>query len=322
MLVKNDDLSSLIQNIEASVLSQDPIFISGNTGVGKTHLAKFLHQKINPDIPFVHLNCAEISENLIESELFGHEKGSFTGAHQAKIGLLERANGGILFLDEIGTISLALQRKLLKAVEEKTFLPLGSEKMRTSQFRLISATCEDLQLKMNSGEFRQDFYFRIMGHKLHITSLKDRKADFDFILMHFLKNQGRRISVSSEARNVLSQYSWPGNVRELQRVVYQLSEVRGGLITEKNVREVLESFSVDNKFVEKNHFDLDLIREIGLPSYLEKIEAEIIEAVWIKNNQKVRKTLSDLKISNNTFYKAISGTKQNILKANEKFQQI
>ena len=264
------------------------------------------------------MNCAEISESLMDSELFGHEKGAFTGAHQAKKGLLECANDGILFLDEIGTLSLALQRKLLKALEEKTFLPLGSEKMRHSNFRLISATCEDLQRKMNNGEFRQDLYFRIMGHKLHIASLRERKLDFDFILMHFFKNQGRRISVSAEARSVLVKHSWPGNIRELQKVVYQLSETRNGLITEKNVREILDGFIINNNLIEKKLFDLHLIQEIGLPNYLEKIEAQIIEAVWMNNNQKVRKTLMDLKISNNTFYKAISGSNYNIARNNEK----
>ncbi len=322
LLAKNDNLDSLIKNIEASLLSQDPVFISGETGVGKTHLAKFLHQKINSDQPFVHLNCAEISENLVESELFGHEKGAFTGAQHAKKGLIELADGGILFLDEIGTLTLAVQRKLLKVLEEKVFTPLGSEKAKRSHFRLISATCEDLQLKLENGDFRQDFYFRMMGHKLHIPSLQERKKDFDYILMHFLKSQGRRISISVEARNCLYQHQWPGNIRELQRVVYQLSEVRGGLITEKNVKEVLENFSVNHSSSNKRHLDFELIQEIGLPNYLEKLEAEIIEAIWVKNNQKVRKTLLDLKISNNTFYKAMASYKQNETNSNEQFKQI
>src|SRR5690606_31376277 len=134
------------------------IFITGPTGVGKTMIGKLLHQISRPEGPFVHLNCAEIAENLIESELFGHTKGAFTGALNDKMGKLKLADGGTLFLDEVATMPLSLQNKLLKALDEKTFYPVGSNTTQKSKFALITATCEDIFDKIHKGEFRQDLF--------------------------------------------------------------------------------------------------------------------------------------------------------------------
>lgn len=123
------------------------------------------------------MNCSEVSESLIESELFGHEKGSFTGALKVKKGLLELADGGILFLDEVATLTLPVQKKLLKAIEEKTFYPVGSEKSVTSNFRLVSATCENLKAKVKNGEFREDFLYRLEGFNVHLKSLRERQDE-------------------------------------------------------------------------------------------------------------------------------------------------
>src|SRR5205814_7066939 len=142
----------------------------------------------------------ELAESLLESELFGYEKGAFTGANKTKKGMLELAHGGILFLDEIATMSLSMQKKLLKAIEEKSFYPLGSEKLVHSEFRLISATCEDLKRKIESGDMRSDFFFRIEGFNVILKPLRERKDDLNTLITHFIKKGERRIVFDSGAK--------------------------------------------------------------------------------------------------------------------------
>jgi DNA-binding NtrC family response regulator len=296
-------------NVQRSILGSEPIFISGETGVGKTNLAKFIHQKMNPQSPFIHFNCAEISENLIESELFGHEKGSFTGAHFAKKGLLEAANGGVLFLDEIATLSLAAQGKLLKALDEKTFHPVGSEKMIHSNFRLISATCEDISEKIKQSSFRQDFYFRLIGHNIHLKSLRERYTDLSYIIDQLLKNQPRKISLSKEARQRLISYPWPGNMRELLKMIQLVSSVNSGIVTLSDVESFLDQYSSRSINNQSFKIDEDLILQKGLPLYIEMLESQIVEHFFKKNQNKVRKTIQDLKISSNAFYRTATNLK-------------
>ena len=224
---------------------------------------------------------------------------------RSKKGLMELADGGILFLDEIATLSLNLQKKLLKAIEEKTFYPLGSEKVVTSNFRLISATCEDLQKKVQAGEFREDFLFRLEGFNIYLKALRERKADLDNLINHFLKKNKRRIVLSSEARAELLAYSWPGNIRELQKVIEVLRSSEKGIVEKVDVCAVLKS-AVSNS---KSQVNIEEVLAIGLSAYVEKIEAQIVEQVLRNNNDRVRKTLSDLKLSNNTFYRIMTNIK-------------
>jgi DNA-binding NtrC family response regulator len=218
---------------------------------------------------------------------------------------MELADGGILFLDEIATLSLNLQKKLLKAIEEKTFYPLGSEKVVTSNFRLISATCEDLQKKVQAGEFREDFLFRLEGFNIYLKALRERRADLDNLINHFLKKNKRRIVLSSEARAELLTYSWPGNIRELQKVIEVLRSSEKGIVEKVDVCAVLKS-AVSNS---KSQVNIEEVLVIGLAAYVEKIEAQIVEQVLRNNNDRVRKTLFDLKLSNNTFYRIMTNIK-------------
>lgn len=305
------DDSSLVKELEIidqALLGQRPILITGESGTGKTFLAKFIHQLsekiMGKKTAFIHLNCAEISESLIESELFGYEKGAFTGAQKPKKGMLELADGGILFLDEIATMPLSIQKKLLKAIEEKSFFPLGSEKSIRSDFRLISATCEDLKTKIEKGEFRSDFFFRIEGFNVTLKSLRERKEDMNKLIQFFVKKGERLIVFDSSAKTAMSDYLWPGNVRELERTIEVLQTRDRGIVTALDLQPLLSKGIISNI-----KFDLDEVKRMGLKNYIENLETNILKLTLETNEDKVRKTLSDLKLSNNSFYRILDNLK-------------
>jgi DNA-binding NtrC family response regulator len=206
-------------------LSNRPILIQGETGTGKGVLARWLHNA-GPfaDEPFVDLNCAGLTRELVESELFGHEKGAFTGAVTTKPGLLEIAGGGTVFLDEIGDMDVLLQAKLLKAVEEKRIRRVGDVRDRQAEFRLITATHRDLAAMSREGTFRSDLYFRISTIRLAIPPLRSRTEDIPMLAETFLRAIARdlghpQVRLTDAAMAALQRYSWPGNVRELRNVI-------------------------------------------------------------------------------------------------------
>jgi DNA-binding NtrC family response regulator len=308
LITEDKDLIGQLEIIGQSLLSDRAIFITGETGTGKTHLAKFIHElsSANKNIPFIHLNCSELSESLLESELFGHEKGAFTGALKSKKGMLELADGGILFLDEIATMPMSLQKKLLKAIEEKSFYPVGSEKLVHSKFRLISATCENLQKKILNGEFRTDLYFRLEGFNVHLKPLRERKADLPAILKHFQKNSDRRFIFEATAKEMFMDYKWPGNIREFSKVMDMLQLKEDGKVTTDDLHKI---FVQTKSAIEEAVLDIEEIKKLGLNTYLQRIEMDIVSTTLKRNQDKVRKTLSDLKISNNAFYRILGNLK-------------
>jgi DNA-binding NtrC family response regulator len=303
-LTDDVELAQELEIIDQALLSTRPILLTGESGTGKTFLAKFIHQLSGAATPFVHLNCAEISESLIESELFGYEKGAFTGAQKSKKGMLELAHGGILFLDEIATMPLSIQKKLLKAIEEKSFFPLGSEKIVHSEFRLISATCENLKNKIEAGEFRADFFFRIEGFNVTLKSLRERKNDFNRLVQFFVKKGERMIVFDSSAKMLLLNYQWPGNVRELERTIEVLQTKDRGIVTAEDLKALLNRGLSSVK-----SFDLEEVKKMGLKNYIENLETRILKLTLETNEDKVRKTLADLKISNNSYYRILENLK-------------
>ena len=304
-LTNDNSLIKELEIIDQALLSQRPILITGESGTGKTFLAKFIHELSGAQTPFIHLNCAEISESLIESELFGYDKGAFTGALKNKKGMLELAHGGILFLDEVATMPLSIQKKLLKAIEEKSFFPLGSEKIVRSDFRLISATCEDLKFRIEAGEFRADFFFRIEGFNVTLKPLRSRKDDFQNLINHFIKKGERRIVFDSKAKDILKNYSWPGNVRELERTIEVLQTRESGIVTAADLSNLLTK-TLAKKVM---RFDLEEVKRLGLKNYIEELEGNILKLALEANEDKVRKTLADLKLSNNSFYRILDNLK-------------
>lgn len=301
------DFWSQIESIDNLALGFRPLHLIGPTGVGKTKLAQLVHEFLfGVKKNFVSLNCSEISENLIESELFGYKKGAFTGAITDKKGLISLADGGTLFLDEIATMPMRIQKKILKVLDEKSYLPVGSEKRETSEFFLISATCEDLFELMKLGKFRKDLYYRIEGFTLSIRRIKDRRGDIPLLIDHFLEKGPRKIIFSHEAMEILLNYDWPGNIRELLNFVECLRMVNGGIITKKHLGKKMlrgEPSSVDRfKLLNDSRF-VDYVRDKGLTDIMESLEGEILNYFYHFNKRKVRKTAADLKISNNTFYR-------------------
>jgi transcriptional regulator with PAS, ATPase and Fis domain len=215
--------------------SQSAVLILGESGTGKELIASAIHRlSLRADRRFYAFNCSAIPENLIESELFGYVKGAFTGANARKLGLFEIAEGGTIFLDEIGDMPLNLQVKLLRVLQEKKFIPLGSTEERTADARIIAATNMNLLDAVTNKQFRADLYYRLNVLPVHLPPLHERKEDIALLLRHFLRISNRMhglaqpCALSDEVMKHLSAYSWPGNVRQLQNLVERLVVMRGG----------------------------------------------------------------------------------------------
>ncbi len=204
------------------------VFITGESGTGKELIARAVHVNSHrKDRQFIPVDCAVLSENLLESELFGHMKGSFTGAVVTKPGLFEVADGGTLFLDEIGNISPATQSKLLRVIQEREFTPVGGVRPKKVDIRLIAATNKDLLSKIKDGTFREDLYYRLNIVPIHLPPLRERPEDIPLLAQHFLKKFGsemgrKALTLSPAAAQLLCQYPWPGNIRELENIIERI----------------------------------------------------------------------------------------------------
>ncbi len=303
-ITQDEELITNIKKISEISLKNKSVFISGETGVGKSHIGKLLHGlNYQEDKPFVHINCSAISENLIEAELFGAMKGSYTGANEDRIGKLKSADGGTLFLDEIATMPISMQKKLLKALDDKTFYPVGSNKPVKSSFTLITATCENLFEKIANGEFRKDLFFRISGINIDIKPLRQRVSDIPILLKHFQSNLDRRIVIKSEAVSLLQSLDWNGNIRELKKTVELLSTKQKGIIKAEDIQEIIDSntSSFGDSWLNSTH--RDFITTNGLKSFVKKIEKEVIKEVLQKHSGKVTHAIKDLGISTSAFYR-------------------
>jgi len=205
-----------------------PALLQGETGTGKEVVARAIHSLTAAKEPFVTIDCSSMVGPLMESELFGHVKGAFTGAAIAKIGLIEAANGGTAFFDEIGELPLDLQAKLLRVLQEKEFRPVGSLTTRRSDFRIIAASNRDLAKEVEKGTFRRDLYFRLNVINIRLAPLRDRKEDIPALINHFLTRVGGSYTITGEAMEVLLSYDWPGNVRELENCVQHMAAINSG----------------------------------------------------------------------------------------------
>ena len=237
--------SNAIERVRAIVDKVAPtearVLITGSNGTGKEVVAHLIHENSNrAKGPMVEVNCAAIPSELIESELFGHMKGSFTGAVKDRAGKFEQADGGTLFLDEIGDMSLSAQTKVLRALQENEITRVGSDKTIKVNVRVIAATNKNLQQEIEKGNFREDLFHRLNVIPIHVPNLKDRKEDIPLLVNHFIQlictEQGwKNKSINDEAIQALQAHDWPGNIRELRNVVERLIILSGDTITAEDV---------------------------------------------------------------------------------------
>ncbi len=224
---KSPPMQEVFNIVQAVAPTEATVLITGETGTGKEMFTKAIHYNSSRrEAPFICIDCAALSESLLESELFGYVKGAFTGAETNRIGRLEAANRGTLFLDEVGHMSLTLQSKLLRFLQEKTFEPVGSFTARRVDTRVIAATNRDLEQEVNAGRFLPDLYFRLQVIQINIPPLRDRVEDIPLLVDHFLKSATEQhhrppIGVTSDALDALMAYDWPGNVRELSNEIHR-----------------------------------------------------------------------------------------------------
>src|ERR1700757_3205986 len=218
-------LESVLEQVEQVAPTDSTVLIQGETGTGKELIARAIHNlSARCGRPFIKLNCAAIPLDLLESELFGHEKGAFTGAIAQKPGRFELADKGTLFLDEVGDIPLPLQPKLLRILQEQEFERLGSSRTHQVDVRLVAATHRDLAEMVRNGEFRSDLYFRLNVFPVQLPPLRERRDDIPALVSHFVEFLGRRVGrpideIHPETMLALRSYDWPGNIRELQNLI-------------------------------------------------------------------------------------------------------
>ncbi|MBL8957556.1 MAG: sigma-54-dependent Fis family transcriptional regulator [Myxococcaceae bacterium] len=221
-LVLGPSMQKLVALVERIAQGHLPVLVLGETGAGKERIAELLH-RASPrrEGPYVKLNCAALTQTLLESELFGHEKAAFTGAVTAKPGLLETADGGTLLLDEVGELPLTTQAKLLRVLEEKAVFRVGSLKGRPIDVRFVAATNRNVETAIEQGTFRQDLYFRLTGSTVWVPPLRDRPGDVLPLAKFFVEGaaNGRPVALSAQAERLLEGYAWPGNVRELKNLM-------------------------------------------------------------------------------------------------------
>lgn len=221
----SEQMKEVQQKVERIANTTLPVLIRGESGTGKEVIAKLLHQRSSKKSgPFIKINCPAIPGTLIESELFGYEKGAFTGADGKKLGLVELAHGGTLFMDEIAELDFGLQSKVLQLMQEGQFYAIGGQRERQVEVRFICATNRHLEREIQAGTFRQDLFYRIKVVTLSLPALRDRARDISVLVEHFLRNYAREFGrhprpLSAATMAALQQYSWPGNIRELENLI-------------------------------------------------------------------------------------------------------
>lgn len=254
------------------------VLLLGESGTGKTLVAQIIHELGSRNrFPFIKINSAALPENLLESELFGHEKGSFTGATETKRGRVEEADGGTLFLDEIGEISMQLQAKLLRFLQEKEFERIGSPKTRKVDVRIVAATNLDLDSAVANGLFRQDLFYRLNVFPIRMPALSARREDIPSLIRFFSnklsREYGTQLSFSASAMDALSRYPWPGNIREMENLMERLAIMSEGTIIQARDLDPYLSFNLNQADPETDSTELDSLQEMerrGVMAALER----------------------------------------------------
>ena len=301
IVTRSKKMHAVFLYLEAVVRSGQPILITGETGVGKELVARAIHQASGCRGPYVPVNVAGLDDAMFSDTLFGHTKGAFTGAAQARDGLVAHAAAGTLFLDEIGDLAESSQVKLLRLLEERQYYPLGSDVPRMCEGRIVCATAQNLQERMGRGSFRKDLYYRLSGHQVRVPSLRERPEDIPVLVDRFLEEAAHALgkgkpTLPQETLTLLSAHDFPGNVRELKTMIFDaVAKHRRGVLSLDRFRQaVAEGRTGDGRgtlFEGANSPDPVLLTE-RFPTLLETERFLVAEALKrAKNNQGIAATL-------------------------------
>ena len=289
------------RTVEKVAASDTTVFIAGESGTGKELIARAIHRlSKRSNGPFIKVNCGALTETLLESELFGHEKGAFTGAIKQKLGRFELADGGTLFLDEVGDVPPSMQVKLLRALQEHEFERVGGEAPIKVDVRVLSATNKDLDAEVASGRFRQDLFFRLHVLPVKLPPLRERREDIPLLCSHFVaklgpKTNARVRGVSDAALGRIMAYHWPGNVRELENAIEQaLVFAEGDEILPAALPQFLQGGAEEDK--------LEVPRELSLPEILDDLERQLILKAYTKAARVKTETARLLGIKTSALY--------------------
>lgn len=310
----SQSMKRVFQLVERLTRVNTSVLIRGENGTGKELVAKAIHYNCpRKDAPFVAVNCAAIPENLIESELFGHEKGAFTGAEQRQIGKFQYAAKGTLFLDEIGDMSVQTQVKILRVLQEHTFTPVGSNREVKADVRIIAATNQDLEKAIKAGKFREDLYYRLNVMPIFLPPLRERKEDIPSLALHFIdkfnEEHGSRIKgIAPEALSALEAFHWPGNIRELENAIEHAFVVESGdQITFFSLPEYVRKTTRKTRpeLAVKGGVDSHLFDQMDWEKGKEAFEREFIIQALKHNKGRINLTASLANIPKNTLLRKI-----------------
>jgi transcriptional regulator with PAS, ATPase and Fis domain len=299
-------MRSLFEDIATIADTNSSVLVQGENGTGKELVARALHRRSRrANRRFVALNCAAIPSDLIESELFGHEEGAFSGAHRDREGLCVEADGGTLFLDEIGDMQRSLQSKLLRFLQDGEFTPVGSNEVRSVDVRLVCATNQDLDALVEAGQFRKDLYYRIRVIRLEVPPLRERRGDIPLLIDHFLSRaahkHGRpRPELTDECRRRLLEYEWPGNVRELENEIDRLVIMGGG---QDEIGEDLLSAHIDG---ERTLEVFPGVEDMTLPEAKERLERTMMREALEETDWNKTRAAEMLDVSRRTMIRRVS----------------
>lgn len=312
---RNEKMRAAFRYCEAIANSTEPILIFGESGVGKELLAQAIHKAHCPTRPFVPLNIAGLDDAMFTDTLFGHSKGAFTGATERRRGLVEEAGDGILFLDEIGSLQLESQTKLLRLLQEKEYLPVGSDRPKKTNAKFLFATNDDLQTLVKKGLFRKDLFYRLSSHQVHLPPLRERREDIPLLIDLFVQQarevfDKKELSVYADVYRLLNSYPFPGNVRELRAMTYDaVAQAQDGVVDSKAFLAKMKH----RDFVPENNNPSSVRSGVIFPSTLPSLQEmndSLVEEALTRTNGNHREAAELLGITRSALTKRLSKKKK------------